>query len=103
MSEQNQWKLEVKVHGAAWKKNVEHEVVWLDWGSFHNIPLPRNSTTRLLVSDGVTAFTILRGKERKKFLQDAGYDPDAVWEPEQEVSQEASNETKNDGSTSTSL
>ncbi len=87
------WKLEVKVHGTTWQKNADYEVIWLDWSTFHVIPLPKNNATRLLVGDGNTAFTILRGKSRDKYLTEHGFSPEATWSPETEQQeQEVANE-----------
>lgn len=85
MSEPNQWRLEVKVTTAAsHRKPIEGETIWLNWDDFKVVPLPKNQSKRVLVSDGHTAFTILAGKSRDKFLTEQGFDPRATWSPEAE-------------------
>ena len=55
--------LEVKVEGLARNKNVEHEVVWLDWSEFQLVPTSKRAGShRELVSNGRQAFQILRAK-----------------------------------------
>ena len=61
--------LEVKVEGLARNKNVEHEVMWLDWDEFPLIPTSKRAGShRRLVSNGKQAFQILRAKARERYL-----------------------------------
>src|SRR5258708_3545537 len=61
--------LEVKVSGSAQYKTVEHEVIWLDWDEFEIIPASKRAGShRQFVSNGKTAFSILRGKARAQHL-----------------------------------
>jgi hypothetical protein len=73
--------IEVRVSGLAPNKNVEYEVVWLDWSEFQLVPTSKRARShRELVSNGKQAFQILRAKARTKFLEEHGYDPNAVYE-----------------------
>lgn len=75
--------LEVKVDGLARNKNVEHELIFLNWYEFTIVPTSkRNRSHRQLVSNGKQAFQILRAKARERYLIERGYDPNAVYETE---------------------
>ncbi len=73
--------LEVKVEGLARNKNVEYDVLWLNWSEFQLIPTSKRAGShRRLVSNGKQAFQILRAKARERYLIEHGYDPNAVYE-----------------------
>ncbi len=79
---------EVKVEGLARNKNVEYEVVWLDWSEFQLVPTSKRARShRELVSNGKQAFEILRGKARVKHLVENGFDPNAVYEANEVTAQ----------------
>ena len=69
--------LEVKVCGMARNKNVQHEIVWIDWNEFKVIPTTKRAKShRDLVSNGKQAFQILRAKARNRYLIEHGYASD---------------------------
>ncbi len=73
--------LEVRVSGSAQYKTVEHEVIWLDWDEFEIVPTSKRAGShRQLVTNGRTAFQILRGKVRERYLVNNGFDPNAICE-----------------------
>ncbi len=72
---------EVKVEGLACNKNVEHEIIWLDWSDFQIVPTSKRAGShRRLVSNGKQAFQILRAKARERYLIEHGFSPNAVYE-----------------------
>jgi hypothetical protein len=77
--EQNMFSLEVKVDGSPQRGTATYEVLWLDWTTFKILPTAKRAGKRQLVSDGVQAFEILRGKTREKYLRENNYDPKEVF------------------------
>ncbi len=75
------YKLEVKVEGLARNKNVEYDVLWLNWSEFQLIPTVE--TRRLASSIGIerqAGVPNSTAKARERYLIEHGYDPNAVYE-----------------------
>jgi hypothetical protein len=62
------------------------EVVWLDLSQYKVV---RDGTNTLLLMslDGRQCFSILKSGQRRRVLESLGYDPAAVWKPEEVLQQ----------------
>lgn len=66
--------IEVRVTGRSQARNLEYDVVWVDWSTFRVVPTSkRTGSHRELVSDGKVAFDILRGKAHERYLVEHGF------------------------------
>ncbi len=75
------YSLEVKVDGSTNRKTATYEPIWVDWDEFQILRTQkRASPFRQLVTNGRTAFQILRGKVRERYLVNNGFDPNAICE-----------------------
>ena len=75
------YSLEVKVDGSTNRKTATYEPIWVDWDESQILRTQKRACPfRQLVTNGRTAFQILRGKVRERYLVNNGFDPNAICE-----------------------